>query len=143
MSGVIYSFFIFSRKGSCLFKRKWIDSQKETNEPEDDSLLAGMLFAVKFFVEAISPEDVDNFNTILTNGYKLHCYLAPTGYRFVLISKPNVQSLVFQLEKLYCEKFVTVVARNPAWTINTPITPENCPRFVQEIERWVNKLHYR
>lgn len=53
------------------------------------------------------------FTSYRTPHYKLHLYETLTGYRFVLLSDPNADSLRFVLRQLYTGPFVEYVVRNP------------------------------
>lgn len=56
------------------------------------------------------------FTSYRTPQYRLHLYETLTGYRFVLLSDPAVDSLRFVLKQIYTGPFVDYVVRNPLVT---------------------------
>ena len=48
-----------------------------------------------------------------TSTYKLHFHETPTGYKFVMLSDPNADSLRFVLRQIYTGPFITHVVSNP------------------------------
>lgn len=48
-----------------------------------------------------------------TSSYKLHVYQTLSGYKFVMLSDPNTDSLRFVLRQIYVGPFLEYVVRNP------------------------------
>lgn len=55
----------------------------------------------------------EQFVNYKTSTYKLHFYETPSGYKFVMLSDPSVDSLRFVLRQIYSGPFVEYVVRNP------------------------------
>ena len=54
-----------------------------------------------------------NFTSYKTSTYRLHLYETLSGYKFILLSDPNTDSMRFVLRQIYSGPFVEYVARNP------------------------------
>lgn len=48
-----------------------------------------------------------------TSTYKLHVFETTSGYKFVMLSDPNVDSLRMVLRQIYVGPFLEYVVRNP------------------------------
>lgn len=121
----VFSLHIFSREGKCIYSESWHGQAVKTAEKEHDlSLLFGLLFSLRTFVDKITPtqfvinihymsphllsrrlDDVEHevLRTFSTDSYKLHYLEPPTGWRFAIKTDPNVPSCVPTLQKIYSE----------------------------------------
>jgi len=63
-------------------------------------------------VKKLSGRD-EHFVAYRTSTYKLHLYETLSGYKFVLLSDPQAESLRFVLRQLYTGPFLEYVVRNP------------------------------
>lgn len=52
------------------------------------------------------------FHSFKTNTYKLHFYEAPTGFKFIIITDPNVGQITDHLKHIYRKIFVEYAATN-------------------------------
>lgn len=57
-----------------------------------------------------------------TSAYKLHLFETMSGYKFILFSDPNVESLRFVLKSIYQTAFVEFVVRNPMIGMDSKIS---------------------
>ncbi|KAG6891480.1 hypothetical protein C0992_006211 [Termitomyces sp. T32_za158] len=55
----------------------------------------------------------EQFVNFRTSAYKLHLYETISGYKFVMLSDPNTDSLRFILRQIYTGPFLEYVVRNP------------------------------
>ena len=55
----------------------------------------------------------EQFVNYRTSTYKLHLYETLSGYKFVMLSDPNTDSLRFILRQIYAGPFLEYVVRNP------------------------------
>ena len=55
----------------------------------------------------------ENFTGYNTSTYRLHLFETLSGYKFVLLTDPTVDSMRFVLKQIYAGPFVEYVARNP------------------------------
>ena len=55
----------------------------------------------------------EQFVNYRTSTYKLHLYETLSGYKFVMLSDPNADSLRFILRQIYAGPFLEYVVRNP------------------------------
>ncbi|KAG5639389.1 hypothetical protein H0H81_002921 [Sphagnurus paluster] len=63
-------------------------------------------------IKKLSGRD-EQFVNYRTSAYKLHLYETPSGYKFVMLSDPNTDSLRFVLRQVYVGPFLGYVVRNP------------------------------
>ena len=52
---MIYSFFLFTRSGACLYHEEW-NRKPSKNREADEKLLFGLLFSLKSFIQKVSPK---------------------------------------------------------------------------------------
>lgn len=62
------------------------------------------------------------FISYKTSTYKLHLFETLSGYKFILFSDPNVDSLRFVLKQIYQGSFVEFVLRNPMIEVDSRIS---------------------
>mmetsp|Transcript_18090 Transcript_18090/g.30387 ORF Transcript_18090/g.30387 Transcript_18090/m.30387 type:complete len:95 (+) Transcript_18090:65-349(+) len=91
---MLYNFYIFNRKGKCLFYKEW-DRPLNTMEDDPDEerkLVFGMLFSLKDLASKLSPsqEASDNLHVVKTNTFTLHHFESPSGLMFVLNTNINI-----------------------------------------------------
>ncbi|KAI0300994.1 snare-like protein [Multifurca ochricompacta] len=55
----------------------------------------------------------ESFVSYRTSTYKLHLFETVSGYRFVMLSDPNAESLRFVMRSIYTGPFLEYVVRNP------------------------------
>jgi len=55
----------------------------------------------------------ESFVSYRTSTYKLHLFETVSGYRFVMLSDPNADSLRFVMRSIYTGPFLEYVVRNP------------------------------
>ncbi|CAH0477200.1 unnamed protein product [Peronospora belbahrii] len=131
---MIYSFYIYTRNGSCLYQKKWHDgkSVKYSDPEEEKRLLFGLLFSLKEFVGKIAPvssmmSTTDLYGTTKlvaagipegmqryqTNSYTCHQYETPSGLRFVMMTDNYVGDMTPTLKYIYGQIYVETVVNNP------------------------------
>jgi len=79
---------------------------------EESKLLYGLLYSLRSMVRKLSPKEDEAFIAYKTSAYKLHLFETMSGYKFILFSDPNVESLRFVLKSIYQTAFVEFVVRN-------------------------------
>ncbi|OSX66343.1 hypothetical protein POSPLADRAFT_1133513 [Postia placenta MAD-698-R-SB12] len=79
---------------------------------EEAKLVYGVVLSLRNLVKKLSGRD-EQFVNYKTSTYKLHFYETPSGYKFVMLSDPSVDSLRFVLRQIYSGPFVEYVVRNP------------------------------
>jgi trafficking protein particle complex subunit 1 len=91
---MLYNFYIFNRKGKCLFYKEWDRPvNKMADDPDEErKLVFGMLFSLKDLTSKLSPDPQgnDHLHIVKTNGFTLHHYQSPTGLMFVLNTRADV-----------------------------------------------------
>jgi hypothetical protein len=53
----VYSFRIFDKQGTCLFRHQWRETAEASDE-DDTQLLFGLLFSLKQFAVKMDPKEV-------------------------------------------------------------------------------------
>ncbi|KAL3673322.1 hypothetical protein V7S43_001037 [Phytophthora oleae] len=136
---MIFSFYIYTRSGSCLYQEKWqVPGGKSVtySDPEEEKrLLFGLLFSLKEFVGKIAPTtaaqtNADPFGAVdpaasgsgaspegmhryQTNSYTCHQYETPSGLRFVMMTDNQAGDLTPTLKYIYSQIYVDTVVSNP------------------------------
>lgn len=64
------------------------------------------------------------FISFRTSTYKLHLFETLSGFKFVLFSDANVDSLRFVLRQIYQGAFVEFVLRNPMIEVDSRVSGE-------------------
>ena len=86
---MIFNFYIFNRRGACLYYREWnrpYNSFALDDQDEERKLVFGMLFSIKELVSRMKPPGAvdDGLHCLKTSTYTLHHLEILTGLRFVL-----------------------------------------------------------
>ncbi|KAI0743923.1 snare-like protein [Daedaleopsis nitida] len=79
---------------------------------EEAKLVYGVVLSLRNMIKKLSGKD-EQFVNYQTSTYKLHLYETPSGYKFVMLSDPNADSLRFVLRQIYSGPFLEYVVRNP------------------------------
>ncbi|OCH88858.1 snare-like protein [Obba rivulosa] len=79
---------------------------------EEAKLVYGVVLSLRNMVRKLSGKD-EQFVNYKTSSYKLHLYETLSGYKFVMLSDPNADSLRFVLRQIYSGPFLEYVVRNP------------------------------
>ncbi|RLN79458.1 hypothetical protein BBJ28_00023834, partial [Nothophytophthora sp. Chile5] len=139
---MIYSFYIYTRNGSCLYQEKWSSAGSKTmmySDPEEEKrLLFGLLFSLKEFVLKIAPAPStqqqlvggsdaygavdpsagsggasEGLQRYQTNAYTCHQYETPSGLRFIMMTDNQAGDLGPTLKHIYAQIYVETVVNNP------------------------------
>ncbi|KAI0058096.1 TRAPP complex subunit bet5 [Artomyces pyxidatus] len=79
---------------------------------EESKLVYGVILSLRNMIKRLSGRD-EQFVNYRTSAYKLHLYETVSGYRFVMLSDPNAESLRFVLRSIHTGPFLEYVVRNP------------------------------
>ncbi|KAI0329718.1 snare-like protein [Cubamyces sp. BRFM 1775] len=79
---------------------------------EEAKLVYGVVLSLRNMIKKLSGKD-EQFVNYQTSTYKLHLYETLSGYKFVMLSDPNADSLRFVLRQIYSGPFLEYVVRNP------------------------------
>ncbi|KAI8968638.1 snare-like protein [Trametes punicea] len=79
---------------------------------EEAKLVYGVVLSLRNMIKKLSGKD-EQFTNYQTSTYKLHLYETLSGYKFVMLSDPNADSLRFVLRQIYSGPFLEYVVRNP------------------------------
>ena len=123
-------FYIFNRKGACLFCREWHRPHNPlADKPDEDKkLVFGLLFSLKQFASSLAPptSDENDLQCFTTSNFMLHSFETPTGYKFVLNTTKKVDNAATKyvsdcLRHVYTEIFLKYVIKNPLYRMNMVI----------------------
>ncbi|KAL7010360.1 Trafficking protein particle complex subunit BET5 [Cystobasidiomycetes sp. EMM_F5] len=89
---------------------------------EEAKLVYGILSSVRNMAKKLSGKDDEAFLAYKTSTYKLHLFETPSGFKFVLFSDPNVDSLRNVLRSIYQSAFIEFVVRNPMVEMDSAIS---------------------
>ncbi|KAG5648486.1 hypothetical protein DXG03_003097 [Asterophora parasitica] len=106
---------------------------------EEAKLVYGVILSLRNMVKKLSGRD-EQFVNYRTSAYKLHLYETPTGYKLVMLSDPNTDSLRFVLRQIYVGPFLEYVVRNPLVKIDSREHGIDNEYFRASIDRLVRGL---
>jgi len=79
---------------------------------EEAKLVYGVVISLRNMIRKLSGRD-EQFVNYRTSTYKLHVFETVSGYKFVMLSDPNADSLRIVLRQIYVGPFLEYVVRNP------------------------------
>jgi hypothetical protein len=82
----------------------------------------------------------ESFVSYRTSTYKLHLFETVSGYRFVMLSDPNAESLRFVMRSIYTGPFLEYVVRNPLVPMDSRERGIDNEYFRASIDRLVRGL---
>lgn len=82
----------------------------------------------------------ESFVSYRTSTYKLHLFETVSGYRFVMLSDPNADSLRFIMRSIYTGPFLEYVVRNPLVPMDSRERGIDNEYFRASIDRLVRGL---
>ena len=133
---MLYNFYLFNRKGVCLFYKEWSrPNYCLSDEPEEDrKLMYGMLFSLQDMAAKMSPENSsEGIHTIKSKKFTIHRYQCLSGITLVLNTDPSVPDCHANLFHIFSNIYVVCVNRNPLYSGISPDDPITCPIFEQRI----------
>ena len=143
---MIYNFYVFNRKGKCMYYYEWNRPQNtlSSEDPDEDrKLMFGMLFSLKQLCQKLSPmEAVAGLQSFRTDRYMLHHFEAASGIKLILNTSHEVADLSRELREIYSSIFVEFVVKNPLHTQQmlqdgSPIT---CELFARKLQQFIERL---
>ncbi|KZT41460.1 TRAPP complex subunit bet5 [Sistotremastrum suecicum HHB10207 ss-3] len=79
---------------------------------EEAKLVYGVILSLRNLIKKLSGRD-EQFVNYRTSTYKLHLFETVSGFKFVMLSDPNTDSLRFILRQIYAGPFLEYVVKNP------------------------------
>ena len=95
---MLYNFYIYNRKGKCLFYKEWRRPQNTlADDPiEDRKLVFGMLFSLKALAAQMQHmTGVDGIHIVKTDTFSLHHFQSVSGIMFVLNTDVETPGICF------------------------------------------------
>ncbi|KAI0275551.1 Sybindin-like protein [Russula aff. rugulosa BPL654] len=106
---------------------------------EESKLVYGVVLSLRNMVKRLSGRD-ESFVSYRTSTYKLHLFETVTGYRFIILSDPNADSLRFVMRSIYTGPFLEYVVRNPLVPMDSRERGIDNEYFRASIDRLVRSL---
>jgi len=106
---------------------------------EEAKLVYGVILSLRNMIRKISGRD-EQFVNYRTSSYKLHLYETLSGYKFVMLSDPNIDSLRFVLRQVYVGPFLEYVVRNPLVNMDSREYGVDNEYFRSSVDRLVRGL---
>lgn len=82
----------------------------------------------------------EQFTNYRTSTYKLHLYETLSGYKFVMMSDPNTDSLRFVMRQIYSGPFLEYVVRNPLSSMDSRERGVDNEYFRTSVDRMIRGL---
>jgi trafficking protein particle complex subunit 1 len=99
--------------------------------------LPSICFSFKFLLHCYRDE---SFVSYRTSTYKLHLFETVSGYRFVMLSDPNAESLRFIMRSIFTGPFLEYVVRNPLCSMDSRERGVDNEYFRASVDRLVRGL---
>ncbi|PFH51522.1 hypothetical protein AMATHDRAFT_175120 [Amanita thiersii Skay4041] len=106
---------------------------------EEAKLVYGVVLSLRNMVKKLSGRD-EHFINYRTSTYKLHLFETPSGYKFIMLSDPNTESLRQTLRQIYAGPFIDYVVRNPLSTMDSRIHGIDNEYFRASVDRYIRGL---
>ncbi|KAI0250371.1 Sybindin-like protein [Lactifluus subvellereus] len=106
---------------------------------EEAKLVYGVVLSLRNMIKRLSGRD-ESFVSYRTSTYKLHLFETISGYRFVMLSDPNAESLHFVMRSIYIGPFLEYVVRNPLASMNSRERGVDNEYFRASVDRLVRGL---
>ena len=141
---MIFNFYIFNRRGACLYYREWnrpYNSFALDDQDEERKLVFGMLFSIKELVSRMKPPGAvdDGLHCLKTSTYTLHHLEILTGLRFVLNTDSATPDLHVTLLDIYSRLYTEYVVKSPTHDPTSP-KPIDSPLFDRHLDEYVRNL---
>jgi trafficking protein particle complex subunit 1 len=91
-------------------------------------------------IQPLTSSRDERFMNYRTSAYKLHLFETISGYKFVMLSDPNTESLQAHLRQIYVGPFLEYVVRNPLTTMDSKEYGVDNEYFRTSIDRFVRGL---
>ncbi|KAK0212554.1 TRAPP complex subunit bet5 [Desarmillaria ectypa] len=106
---------------------------------EEAKLVYGVILSLRNMIKKLSGRD-EQFVNYRTSAYKLHLFETISGYKFVMLSDPNADSLRFVLRQIYVGPFLEYVTRNPLVSMDSRECGIDNEYFRSGVDRLVRGL---
>ncbi|KAG6819583.1 hypothetical protein H0H93_010509 [Arthromyces matolae] len=106
---------------------------------EEAKLVYGVVLSLRNMVKKLAGRE-EQFTNFRTSAYKLHLYETVSGYKFVMLSDPNTESLRFLLRQIFNGPFLEYVVRNPLVKMDSREYGVDNEYFRASIDRLVRGL---
>ncbi|KAF8910357.1 snare-like protein [Mucidula mucida] len=106
---------------------------------EEAKLVYGVILSLRNMIRKISGRD-EQFVGYRTSAYKLHLFETISGYKFVMLTDPNADSLRFVLRQIYVGPFLEYVTRNPLVNMDSKEYGIDNEYFRASVDRLVRGL---
>ncbi|KAF8633399.1 hypothetical protein AX17_004570 [Amanita inopinata Kibby_2008] len=106
---------------------------------EEAKLVYGVVLSLKNMIKKLSGRD-EQFVNYKTSTYRLHLYETLSGYKFVMLSDPDTESLRPALRQIYAGPFVDYVVRNPLTTMDSRTHGIDNEYFRASLDRYIRGL---
>lgn len=135
----IYSFWLFDRHAECIFHKRWHGSGRGSG-PTSESDVAKLIFGIVYSLRNVARKltNDQSFLTYTASQYKLHYYESPSNLRLVMITTPEMESVVRALQQIYANLFLEFVIKNPLAPMN-PMVVDN-ELFTLGLDAFVSSL---
>ncbi|KAG7440039.1 snare-like protein [Guyanagaster necrorhizus] len=106
---------------------------------EEAKLVYGVILSLRNMIRKLSGRD-EQFVNYRTSAYKLHLFETISGYKFVMLSDPNTDSLRFVLRQIYVGPFLEYVTRNPLVSMDSTERGIDNEYFRSSVDRLVRGM---
>ncbi len=148
---MIFNFYLFSRRGACLYYAEWERPHSTLKDmpDEDRKLMFGYLLSLKSLMNKMNPSadptpsqlpsfgPESGFYRYATDSYTLFHFEAPTGYKLAITCDAGAGDLRGALWTIYADIFCAFALKNPLYVPGTRIRSVG---FTSTLEAYVRGL---
>jgi len=106
---------------------------------EEAKLVYGVVISLRNMIKKLAGRD-EQFTNYRTSAYKLHLYETLSGYKFVMLSDPGIDSLRVVLRQIYVGPFLEYVVRNPLMSMDSQERGIDNEYFRASVDRLIRGL---
>ncbi|KAF8630643.1 hypothetical protein AX15_002794 [Amanita polypyramis BW_CC] len=106
---------------------------------EEAKLVYGVVLSLRNMIKKLSGRD-EQFIAYKTSTYKLHLQETVSGYKLIMLSDPETETLRAVLRQIYAGPFIDYVVRNPLSTMDSRSQGIDNEYFRTSIDRYVRGL---
>jgi len=125
--------------GGELDKPETLTSMSSLPFDEEVKLVYGIIISLRQMVKRMAVKE-DTLVNYRTSTYKLHLFETMTGYKFVILTDPNAESLRFALRQIYIGPFLDYVVRNPLVVMDSKEQGIDNEQFRAATDRFIRGL---
>ncbi|KAI4089079.1 MAG: hypothetical protein LQ344_005650 [Seirophora lacunosa] len=138
---VVYALIIINKAGGLIYNRDFSSPLSKLTS-NDYLVLAGTFHGVHAITRSLTPSPIaaniprsllTGLEVLETSNFRLTCFQAPTGVKFLLFTEPHQPNCDTIVAKIY-EFYADYVMKNPFYALEMPV---RCEEFDRRLGAWI------